>query len=157
ALDTAGDRQLGVTDTDTASVTGTTTVHVNPTAATSFAVVAFGGAPAGTVVPVFVVAKDSFDNMATGYRGTVRFTSSDAQATLPPAYTFVAAVQGSHSFSATLRTAGDQTVTVTDFPFSGQVTLLVLPAAADHLVLGAPKGALAGVPVRVLVTAQDHF
>ena len=43
--------------------------------------------------------------------GSVGFTSSDGQATLPPPYTFAAADAGAHAFSGlTLRTAGAQTV-----------------------------------------------
>ena len=51
-----------------------------------------------------------------GYTGTVHFTSSDVQAVLPADYTFTgpAATRGSHTFSATLKTAGEQSITATD-------------------------------------------
>ncbi|HEY0156511.1 MAG TPA: hypothetical protein VGF28_04385 [Thermoanaerobaculia bacterium] len=54
--------------------------------------------------------------VATGYRGTVHFTSTDGAATLPSDYTFTAADNGAHTFPAgfTLRTPGSQTVTFTD-------------------------------------------
>src|SRR6185503_8372501 len=50
----------------------------------------------------------------SGYTGTVHFTSSDAQAILPADYTFLPADAGTHQFSFTLKTLGDQTITVTD-------------------------------------------
>lgn len=55
----------------------------------------------------------------TGYRGTVHFTSSDPQAILPPDYTYLVGDAGTHTFSFTLQTLGDQTITVTDTRSSG--------------------------------------
>jgi len=55
----------------------------------------------------------------TGYRGTVHFTSSDSQAVLPADYTFLASDAGSHQFSFTLNTLGNQTITVTDTHSAG--------------------------------------
>ena len=48
--------------------------------------------------------------MATGYRGTVTFTSSDSQAGLPANYSFGAGDDGTHTFSVTLKTAGTQSI-----------------------------------------------
>ncbi len=55
----------------------------------------------------------------TGYRGTVHFTSSDSQAVLPADHTFLSADAGSHQFSFTLKTLGNQTITVTDTHSAG--------------------------------------
>ena len=54
--------------------------------------------------------------VATGYTGTVQFTSTDGAATLPVNYTFTAGDAGTHTFTGgfTLRTAGFQIVTFTD-------------------------------------------
>jgi len=74
----------------------------------------------GDAHDVTVTAKGPDGNVATGYRGKVHFTSSDAAATLPADYTFTAADAGVHTFSHTvnpalvLRTAGSQSVTATD-------------------------------------------
>jgi uncharacterized repeat protein (TIGR01451 family) len=57
----------------------------------------------------------------SAYRGTVHFTSSDPQAVLPADYTFVQADAGSHQFSFTLTTLGDQTITITDTRSGGFV------------------------------------
>jgi hypothetical protein len=48
------------------------------------------------------------------YAGTVQFTSSDPAAALPPPHTFTAGDQGVYTFTVTLNTAGNQTVTATD-------------------------------------------
>lgn len=42
----------------------------------------------------------------TSYAGTVHFTSDDPKAVLPPDYTFVPADAGTHTFSATMNSAG---------------------------------------------------
>ena len=69
---------------------------------------------------VTVTLSDRFGNVATGYRGTVHFTSSDALATLPTNYTFSAADAGVHQFSVTLVTPtvppllAKQTISVND-------------------------------------------
>jgi hypothetical protein len=63
---------------------------------------------------VKVTAKDPFGNTATGYLGTVHFSSSDAAAVLPSNYTFTSSDAGAHTFTATLRTLGTQSLTATD-------------------------------------------
>jgi hypothetical protein len=60
-----------------------------------------------------VTARDANNNALTSYTGTVQFSSSDPGAALPAAYTFLSSDSGSKQFSATLQTAGNQTLTVT--------------------------------------------
>ena len=61
-----------------------------------------------------MTVKDTIGQTATGYTGTVYFTSSDVQAGLPASYTFTAADAGAHSFAVTFKTAGVQSLTVRD-------------------------------------------
>jgi hypothetical protein len=72
----------------------------------------------GQSAQVQVQAFDNMGNQFPGYRGTVHFSSTDAAATLPADYTFVASDAGSHVFNATLKTVvgtGPQRdLTVTD-------------------------------------------
>src|SRR5216684_2213942 len=82
-----------------------------PPAATHFSVSAPASATAGTAFNFTVTALDQFNNTATGYAGTVHFTSSDGAATLPANSTLT---NGVGTFSATLKTAGAQTITATD-------------------------------------------
>ena len=62
--------------------------------------------------------RDQFGNVATGFRGTVHFTSTDVVAQtlgdLPADYTFTSGDGGIHTFSVTLVTVGNQTITVAD-------------------------------------------
>jgi hypothetical protein len=118
-------------------------------------------ATAGTSFSVTVTARDASGNVATGYTGTVHFTTSSAKATLPADYTFTAGDQGARTFTVTLKTAGSQSVTVAD---TGNVSLTasasgipVRAAAASKLVIAAPLSVTAGVPFSVTVTAFDPY
>jgi hypothetical protein len=51
--------------------------------------------------------EDAYGNVATGYAGTVHFTSSDGKTVLPANYTFTAADKGVHTFTTLkLKTKG---------------------------------------------------
>jgi hypothetical protein len=63
---------------------------------------------------IYVAARDAANSRDIGYVGTVSFASSDSAATLPLLYTFVPTDEGGRGFMVTLRTAGQQTITVTD-------------------------------------------
>lgn len=70
----------------------------------------------GEDLSVTVKAIDSDGFTVMDYTGTVRFSSSDDQASLPNDYTFLAEDQGEHSFSLGVKfvTPGDQTFVATD-------------------------------------------
>jgi sugar lactone lactonase YvrE len=61
-----------------------------------------------------VTALDPAGNVAAGFAGTVHFSSTDANALLPPDYTFTAGDHGLHTFSATLVSGGTFSLTATD-------------------------------------------
>src|SRR4029078_684686 len=86
-------------------------IAVSAGVATHVAVSAPVIATAGSAFSFTVTALDQFNNTATGYAGTVHFTSSDGQAVLPSNSTLT---NGIGIFSATLKTAGSQTITATD-------------------------------------------
>ena len=163
-LKTAGTQSITATDTATGTITGTQSgIVVNPASATALTVSGFTTpTAAGAAHNVTVTAQDAFGNIATGYRGTVHFTSSDGQAVLPANYTFVAGDNGTHTFSVTLKTAGTQSITATDTA-TGTITgtqsgIVVNPAGAATLtVSGFPNPTTAGVAHNVTVTAQDAF
>ncbi|MEN3370959.1 MAG: hypothetical protein V7609_3102 [Verrucomicrobiota bacterium] len=110
-LRTAGNRTITATDTSTAATGTSNTIVVAGAAATHFSVVAPANATAGTAFNFTVTALDQFNNTAAGYTGTVRFNSTDLNATLPANSTLA---NGTGTFSATLRTVGNQTITATD-------------------------------------------
>ena len=119
---------------------------------------------AGTAHNVTVTAQDAFGNTATGYTGTVHFTSSDGQAVLPGNYTFTAGDAGTHTFTngVTLKTAGTQSITATD-TVTGTITGTQSGdrgrtcGDAPWSVTGFPNPTTAGVAHNVTVTAQDAF
>src|SRR5262249_33374579 len=117
---------------------------------------------AGTPGGMTVTAQDLFGNTATGYAGTVHFSSSDPQARLPADYTFTAADAGSHSFNLSLDTAGTQAITAADAASSSlsgtPAGIAATRAAATPLApsgLGSPV--TAGAAGSATVTARDPF
>jgi hypothetical protein len=98
---------------------------------------------------------------AAGYTGTVHFTSSDARAALPGNYTFSAGDAGAHTFSATLKTAGSQSLTATDTVNAAltgaQASIRVNSAAASRLVLSAPASISANAQFNLTVTVVDAY
>src|SRR5207253_239299 len=115
-LKTAASQSLTAKDTVTSTVTGSQTgIVVSAAAASSFVVTGFPSPTTAGVASNFTVtAKDPYNNTATGYRGTVHFTTSPAQPASPPNYTFTTDDAGQHAFSATLKTAGSRSLTATD-------------------------------------------
>jgi len=79
--------------------------------ASHFSVNAPATGAAGTALSIVVTALDASNNVVTNYAGTVHFTSTDAQAVLPGNTTLVI---GTATFAATMKTVGNQTITVTD-------------------------------------------
>jgi hypothetical protein len=162
-MHTAGLREVTVTDTVNPLLTSTANVLVAPGPASKFII---RNVPpvltAGVASDITVTALDRDDNTATGYRGTVHFTSSDGAATLPGDYRFQGFDDHGHTWfnGLTLRTAGHQTVTVTDTVddrITGIVEVVVNPAAATRLVIDAPTTVAPNVPFDVTVTAVDSF
>ncbi|MGD0863824.1 MAG: cell wall-binding repeat-containing protein, partial [Candidatus Limnocylindrales bacterium] len=163
-LKTAGTRSVTATDTSNSSITGSqSAIVVNPGSATTLAL---SGLPsptvAGTAHNLTVTARDAYGNTATGYRGTVHFSSTDAKAGLPADYTFTAADNGVHVFSVTLKTAGTRSVTATDTVTASitgsQTAIVVNPGSATTLVVsGFPSPTVAGVAHNLTVTAKDTY
>ena len=116
---------------------------------------------AGSTFTFTVTATNPDGTTDTGYTGTVQFTSSDPQAVLPANYTFTTADQGVHTFTATLKTAGSQSLTVADTGNPGiagtQTGITVSPAAANHLAIGTFGSTFAGSALPVDVTAFDPY
>jgi len=165
-LVTVGSQTVKATDTVSSSLTASASVTVTaPSPATQLSVSAPASATAGSAFSVTVTALDANNNTATGYLGTVHFTTSDTGSgvALPTDYTFTAADHGVHTFTSavTLVTAGSQTVTATDKGSSGvkgSATVTVNPAAAASLsVAGFPSPINAGTSGNFTVTAKDAY
>src|SRR6185437_10981887 len=113
-LNTSGNQSLSVVDVNNPLLSASATGSVNAAAASALALSFPATAAAGVAQPLTVTAVDPFGNVATSYKGTVTFSSSDAQASLPANYIFTGKDGGSHTFSVTLNTVGAQSVTVAD-------------------------------------------
>jgi hypothetical protein len=156
-LKTAGAQTITAKDSANAGINGSATIQVAAAAATRFSVSAPATATAGVGFSFTVTAFDAFNNVATGYGGTVKFSTSDGQGTVPAASTLTSGVG---TFSATLKTAGNQTLTATDTGnanITGSATVKVNAAAATHFSVSAPATATAGSAFSFTVTALDQF
>jgi hypothetical protein len=139
---TIGNHILSVGAVARPAVVGSTTVRileagkkeptmvVTPGPLTHFRISAPPASKAGQSIPVTILARDAFENQVSDYRGTVRLTSSDPKVVLPADHQFVEADNGGHRLPVTLRTPGEQTITVTDVTngaILGKTTVLVAP------------------------------
>ena len=167
-LKTAGEQSISATDTADGSINGSqTAITVNPAATSTLVVAGFTDpTTAGDSHSFSVTAKDAYGNTTPAYTGTVHFTSSDGQAVLPADYTFTGAGlgndNGSHTFSATLKTAGEQSITATDTAdgsiTGSQTAITVNPAATSTLVVaGFTDPTTAGDSHTFTVTAKDAY
>ena len=161
SLNTAGAQSLTLVDTSLGSVTGIESGTVTPAAMSTLAISVSGPVVAGAPASVTVRAVDPFGNASTGYRGTVAFSSSDVQAGLPASYTFSKNDNGAHTFAVTLKTAGAQSLTVTDAVggFSGTLAGISVQAASTagaFVVTGFPA-TTAGVAQSFTVKVKDTF
>jgi hypothetical protein len=155
-LQTAGQQMIKAVDT-VKLITGRSAAIVVGGAATHFLLSAPAGTPAGNPVIITVTAVDSLNNMVAGYGGTVQFVSSDGQATVPPSTTLTG---GIGFFAAALRTAGNQTISVTDQTsgISGTSAVITVTAlTATHFSVTAPAMALSGSMAPFTLTALDLF
>jgi hypothetical protein len=151
---TAGPQTVTATLVD-GSLTGTSPpLPVGPAAVSRLTVEAPSTlATTGIPLPYTVTARDRFLNPVPAYAGTLHFTSSDPNASLP-ADTQLTGGEG--DFSATLRAAGTQTITASDAAGGPAVTAAISVARpATHLQLVGPASTLAGFPAVVGVRALD--
>jgi large repetitive protein len=161
ALKTSGTQSITATDGPrTGSQTG---ISVVPSGASTLTVAGYPATSTAGVANNFTVtARDAFGNVATGYVGTIAFTSSDANAAVPTSYTFTFSDNGARNFSATLRTVSTQSLTAVDQAASTitgtQTGISVQPAQAATLsVSGFPSPIVAGTSATLNVTARDAF
>ena len=151
-FETVGEQSVTATDIAAGSITGSqVSITVEPSGAESLSVMGIiDPIRSGVALDVTVTALDPFGNVATGYLGTVAFTSSDGSALLPTNYAFTGADNGVHVFvdGVTLVTQGDQSVTVTDVAVGtitgGQVDITVEPPAPTSLAFDFEGGTLDG-------------
>lgn len=155
-LKTAGAQTITAADTVTASITGTSNSITVTVPATHFAVTGPSNATMGISFSFTVTALDASNSTVTTYSGTVHFTSTDAQPSLPSNSTLT---NGTGTFSATLKTLGSQTITATDMATASitgtSSAISVGSAAPTHFSVDAPHGANPGHAINFSVSALD--
>src|SRR2546421_586308 len=102
--------------------------------------------PRSTLFPYTTLFR-SFNNVATGYVGTVHFSGGGTGAALPANYTFVAGDSGTHTFSnVTLTQAGARTISAADTVTSSIARSANIPGhpgtpASIAATVGTPQSA----------------
>lgn len=156
----AGVQSVTATDAANSLLTTTQTTTVIPGVATSITVAGFPATTAGVAQNFTVTIRDAFGNLATNYTGTVSFSSSDPLASLPASYTFTAADGGVHTFTATLKKAGPQSIVVQDAALSligAEFNISVSPAAVASFGMVTSLTVTQGVGFNITVSALDAF
>jgi len=128
--------------------------------ATGLAISSPDYAVAGDPITVTAQAIDSGGKTVPSYSGTIQFTSTDPQATLPQSYTFVEEDEGVHTFTAgvTLTAAGQRDITASDGKISGSRAITVAAGPASSFTLNlSPVLTTTGEPITVSVKVWDAF
>ncbi|MBN9118445.1 MAG: VCBS repeat-containing protein [Planctomycetes bacterium] len=164
-LMTVGTQTITATDVTGPALTGTASSDATPPVAALFQVTGYPATTAGAANTFAVTVRDTIGRIATGYTGTIFFSSSDVQAGLPASYTFTAADAGARTFTATFRTAGAQSIAARDAAgLTGtEAGIVVTPAAFAGFRVSTPvanpEGMLvtADTVVPITVRAVDAF
>lgn len=110
-LNADGPQTVTATDTANPSMSTTSSAVSVSGVPTHFRVSAPATATAGSPIGVTVTVLDASENVASAYSGSVQLTSSDPAAVLSPGG---ALTGGVGAFTATLNTAGTETISATD-------------------------------------------
>ncbi|QVL31380.1 hypothetical protein KIH39_21415 [Telmatocola sphagniphila] len=159
-LNSTGSETITATDTSTSTLSGSTSVTVNPAlVATHFALLTQKNVYSGAIESVTVVALDASNRVVPNYTGTIQFSTAATGVTLPANYTFTSADQGVHTFQITSTTIGSETLTATDTAspsITGSVTVNVkADLVATHFALIQLPSAYGSTTAQYLVVALD--
>jgi hypothetical protein len=161
-LITTGAQTITISDVANPALHCSAAVAVTPGPAIALQVTPASATPtAGQPVNVTITAVDLSGGTATGYRGTVHLTSSDASATLPADFAFAAADAGVKTVAVTFKRAGAGSLTVTDTASAatqGAASVTVVAGAASACAVSQePASSVAGSAFGLAVTVQDAF
>lgn len=158
-MNTAGSQTITATDSVATSITGSSpSIEVSAAPVDHFSVISPLNVTAGTSFNFTVSALDGSNNPLPNYSGTVSFTSSDSQASLPPNSMLT---NGSGTFSATLKIAGNQIVDATDtltVSMTGSSNGITVSAAtASHFSVTSAAYVNSGTAFDSTVNALDAW
>jgi hypothetical protein len=160
-LMTPGTQAITGIDVVDTYMTGMTSVLVTAGDATTFTINAPSSVYAGQVFYITVTAKDMYNNVVTGYTGTVSFSSTDPQWVSPGDTQFTAADMGKKILAVTMKTAGIQRIYCQDIAYPSingtSNDINVLHGPLNKFLVAAPSTANAGVGFNFIVTAQDQY
>ena len=125
------------------------------TAVTHFGVLAPSSVTAGAAFNVTVTALDQLDNPVAGYTGTVHFTSTSGAAVLPADSLLTSGVG---TFSTTLNSLGNQTISVfdtADNSILGTSGLIAVKAATSVVISSTPNPSRLGQQVSFTATVSS--
>jgi hypothetical protein len=159
---TAGTQSLTVRDVSQPAITSTQGgIVITAAAPATLSVGLLHGTVAGVSQTLTISARDIYGNIASSYRGTLNFSTSDTLAAMLSSYAFTAADAGTHTFSIALKSSGGQTLTVQDTATlsmtSFQRDIIVTPAAMAGFSFRTPSNVTAGTAFSVTVAAVDAF
>ncbi len=155
----AKDTILTVTDTSDAAITTNHLVHVAPGArATLELACSTATVAAGTPFDCTARARDAEGNLATGYTGTMRVTSSDTSLVIAD-LVFGTAEAGERTMKAfVFQQAGERTLTIDDGTAQATATLMVDHGPASVVTTTAlPLNMVAGVASAFTIHIWDAF
>lgn len=153
-LRTAGSNSLTV---QAGGLSATIAIGIAAAAASRIDVAAPANARAGEIIPLTLTIRDAFGNVATEFVGPLTLNCSDSQATLPANGAFTPADRGVKTISATLGTAGNQTIALSAGPLSAAAAIAVRAAVASRLDIASPDHTRAGETVPLTLTVRDAF
>lgn len=114
----------------------------------------------GEPFEITVEARDGGGGAATGYRGTVRFTTTGTDATLPSEYTFTAEDGGVHAFAGlSFDAPGARTITVRDAEDAALSVLLNIDvmAATSTMLASNVNPSYSGQSVTFTATVESEW
>lgn len=114
----------------------------------------------GDSIKFTVKAYGSDNKIKTDYTGTVTFSSTDVNAVLPADYTFKSTDYGSKDFSITLKSSGNQSLTVQDSAAGVSKTSSIQVSYGMATAIGIMpenKQISAGDKVQFSVVASDNY
>jgi hypothetical protein len=153
----AGGQTFTATDTANGQLVASAGITVNAGNLSQIVVSAPSAVTTNLAFTVTVNADDAYGNVVPSYAGTVKFTSSDAQATLPANSTLA---NGTMTFSTVVLVAlGSQTITAADTMTSSLKgttgAINVVTNAVTHFGVTCPSSSLARQTIHPTVAALD--
>src|SRR5262249_56481892 len=111
---TAGSEPVTIAATSSSMPAASTNIAFAPAAAFRYVFNVPAHTQVGTAINITITAFDPYGNKATGYAGTLHFTSSDLHAGVPGNYAFTSSDQGTHTFQVIFHAVGNQSLSVSD-------------------------------------------